>query len=126
MIKIFGKLKIKELLNKVKFKLLEIMIMGKDIEELRKSALKMAKEETLEEFDRRYTTKYGIPPSELSSSNARINRGNDKYKEFIKENKQEYDEMIKLRYEKWLMELKRMWYFKNLDKLIPQEDKSNP
>ena len=62
----------------------------------------------------------------MSSSNARINRGNDKYKEFIKENKQEYDEMIKLRYEKWLMELKRMWYFKNLDKLIPQEDKSNP
>ena len=117
--------KFNKYINKLKFKIIEIMAIGKDMDEMSIYALEIAKREADEEFTRRFENEESKNKG-LSSSYPSSKQDKElDFKFFLDRNRNEYNEMIKESYNRHLSEMKRMWYFKNLDKLIPKDDKNS-
>ena len=107
---------VKDKINRIKINIGFRMMVGEEFEDLRKTALKLAREEVLEEMDRRFTTEYNshIPLDEYTH----VSRESEKYQEFIKKNKKDYDNMIKEGYDRWLFDLKKAWLVKNMNNIF--------
>lgn len=110
----------KKILNRIiqilKEKVIEKVVIGKEFDELSESALNIAKREADEEFQRRWESE------KKTTLNKKSKIQMETYKIWVNERKGEYNEMVKEAYNKHLADLKRMWLVRdNMDRLFPRK-----
>lgn len=104
----------KKILNRIRKNIIDIVVIGsEDLNKLKKEAEEAAKYEADMFFKLRW---------EGENKKTMGNLDKDDYEIWLDEHKKEYDEMFKKIYERDLKEVKKMWYVKNINRLIGEED----